>query len=83
MSSIWSKEEIKEATIAPRIGIYEFIPQTTREEKVKEKRPDMFRFNTLSIGLNRKGQLFFVPLDESSKENAEYILRAIAAYKGE
>jgi len=82
MSTIWNKERIKKAKIAPRIGIYETIPQSTKETQAKQDYPDIFKFKNISIG-DGEGQAFFVPLDESSCETAEYILRAIKAYKGE
>lgn len=82
MSTIWNKERIKRVTIAPRIGIYEAIPQNLDEIQAKKNHPHIFKFKTLSIG-DENGQAFFIPLDESSRENAEYIIRAIKAYKGE
>lgn len=67
------------ASLAPQIGRYEAIPQSDREYKVKVTHPHLFEFDTVSVG-DGKGQLFFVPLDESSKENAEFILEAINFY---
>ena len=82
MSRIWTKKEIKNTKIAPREGIYEVIPQTIKEENMKKIHPEIFKFKAISVGDDR-GQAFFVPLDENSRKTAEYILRAIAAYKGE
>lgn len=75
----WSAERMSGASIAPRIGQYEAIPQTYHESRVKETNPELFTFETVSVG-DTGGQLFFVPLDESSKENAEFILEAIKFY---
>jgi hypothetical protein len=75
----WSQQRMSGASIAPRIGKYEAIPQTYHESRVKETNPELFSFETVSVG-DTGGQLFFVPLDESSKENAEFILEAIKFY---
>jgi hypothetical protein len=75
----WSAERMSGASIAPRVGKYEAIPQTDHESWVKEINPELFTFETVSVG-DTGGQLFFVPLDESSKENAEFILEAIKFY---
>jgi hypothetical protein len=82
MSTVWTSTRLKKACIGVRSGKYEAIPATPREEAIKEKHPEIFKFQAISIGDNG-GQAFFVPLDESSRETAEYILRAIAAYEGE
>jgi hypothetical protein len=82
MSTVWTSTRLKKARINVRSGKYEAIPSTPREEAIKEEYPEIFKFEAISIGDNG-GQAFFVPLDESSRETAEYILRAIAAYEGE
>ena len=78
----WPKERIKLATIGVREATYEVIPATEYEISIKLAKPEMFKFRAISIG-DEKGQMFFVPLDESSLGTAEYILRAIAAYNGD
>lgn len=82
MSKIWNTERIKGATLGLTSATYEAVNLTAEQELIKQSFPHIFKFEAISIG-DGKGQLFLVPLDESSKENAEYILRAIAAYKGE
>lgn len=82
MSKIWSKERIKNAIIGLREGEYEAIAKLPHEIICKLNHPELFKFKAISIGDN-KGQAFIVPLDESSKETAEFILRAIKAYQGE
>lgn len=79
---IWNKERIKNATFGLHKATYNINAETESMKQLKEKHPNLFEFEAISI-VDRNGQLFFVPLDESSKENAEYILRAIKAYKGE
>ena len=81
MPRIWKPDEIKKASINVRSAKYEAIPANEYEEKVKKEHPEIFSFEAISIG-DKKGQAFIVPLDESSRETAEYILRAIAAYDG-
>lgn len=82
MSKIWSKERIKNVNFGINSARYNIKPKTRHLKELEKKHPELFNFEAISIGDN-DGQLFFVPLDESSKENAEYILRAIKAYKGE
>jgi hypothetical protein len=79
---IWSAVRIKGARIAPREGTYEALPATPDEKEIAKTSPTLFKFKAISIG-DDLGQAFIVPLDESSRKTAEYILRAIAAYKGE
>jgi len=78
----WTLARLKKAAIASRTAKYEAIPATEHERKVKEVCPDMFVFDALSVGDN-DGQAFFVPLDESNREVAELIIRAIIAYEGD
>ncbi|MEE9374514.1 MAG: hypothetical protein V3V00_15775 [Saprospiraceae bacterium] len=80
--SKWNIKRIKNATIAPRVAKYAGIPANEREEKIKKSHPLLFNFNALSVG-DDTGQAFIIPLDESDRELAEYILRAINAYEGE
>ena len=47
---------------------------------MKERYPEIFKSDAISIG-DTKGQAFIIPLDESSRETADLILKAIAAYK--
>jgi len=82
MSITWTPQRIKMARIGIRTAEYEGIPSTIHESLVKQAHPELFKFTAISIGDN-SGQAFLVPLDESSKETADYILRAIAAYTGE
>lgn len=82
MSKIWGKRRIKSSFIAPLAADYGVINLTEEQLIRKKDHPEIFKFQAISIG-DRGGQLFFVPLDESSRKNAEYILRAIKAYKGE
>lgn len=82
MDKKWDKERIKNVSIAPRIGTYEGIPATPEEEQAKKIHLEIFKFSAISIG-DEAGQAFFVPLDESDRETAEYIIRAIKAYDGE
>jgi hypothetical protein len=81
MSKIWTAKRLKLATIGKRIATYEAIAATPEEEKIKMQQPKIFKFPAISIG-DAHGQAFLVPLDESSRETAEYIIRAIAAYEG-
>jgi hypothetical protein len=82
MSEIWDIERLKAATTGERIGQYEGIPATAREEAIKKSHPHTFSFQAVSIG-DSGGQAFLVPLDESSEATAKLILRAIAAYEGD
>lgn len=79
---IWNPERLKNAKIGVRTATYEGIPATPNEAAMKQKHPQLFKFNAISVG-DDNGQAFIVPLDESSREVAEYIIRAIAAYNGE
>ena len=79
MATIWSKERAFNAELAPRVGKYEAIPSNAQEESIKQKHPQLFSFEAVSIG-DDNGQMFLVPLDESSKETAEFILKAIKFY---
>jgi hypothetical protein len=81
MSNDWSSARLKKATLGKCVGRYEAMSVTPQEAEVKKQYPEMFTFDAVSIG-DKKGQAFLVPLDDSSKETAEYILRAIAAYTG-
>ena len=82
MSEVWDIERLKAATVGDRVGQYEGIPATAREEAIKKSHPHIFSFQAVSIG-DDNGQAFLVPLDESSGETAKLILRAIAAYEGD
>lgn len=79
MSVNWSSDRLKRASIGVRENKYEAIPTSPQEMQAKETYPQLFEFNAVSVG-DENGQAFLVPLDESSKETAEYILRAIATY---
>lgn len=81
MAKVWSLKRLKSAKIGVRTATYEAIPATPQEAEMKEKHPHLFKFEALSIG-DDNGQAFLVPLDESSKETAELIIKAIAAYRG-
>ena len=81
MSKVWSLRRLKRAKFGVRIATYEAIPARPYEAEMKEKHPQLFKFEALSIG-DDSGQAFLVPLDESSKETAELIIKAIAAYNG-
>lgn len=81
MSKVWSLERLKKAKFGVRVATYEAIPANSYEAENKEKHPHLFKFEALSIG-DESGQAFLVPLDESSKETAELIIKAIAAYQG-
>ena len=83
MSIKWNKDIIKKAMIGARTATYKPAAQSAYQKLMEETHPEMFQFKALSVGCDEIGQLFIVPLDESSKENAEYILRAIRAYEGE
>lgn len=82
MKPPWSPERLKQAKIGVRIAAYKAIPATPYEAAMEEINPQMFNFDAISVG-DDNGQAFIVPLDESSRDVAEYIIRAIAAYKGE
>ena len=82
MGKKWSPKRLKSATIGERVATYEVIPATSYEVEMRERYPQIFKFEAISIGDN-KGQAFLVPLDESSREVTEYLLRAIAAYEGD
>lgn len=82
MSTVWKPSRLKNATIGVRAATYEAHPKPNDLKGLilREKHPEIFTFEAISIG-DDTGQAFIVPLDESSRETAEYILRAIAAYK--
>lgn len=77
----WTKKRLKKASIAERVATYHAIPASPYEEAMKIKHPGLFEFRAISIG-DKTGQAFIVPLDESDRETAELILRAIQAYEG-
>lgn len=79
MSTVWTKDRLLAAGLAPREGKYEVIPATPHEEYMKAKHPHLFSFQAVSIG-DDSGQLCFVPLDESSEESAQFIVEAIKFY---
>lgn len=81
MSQVWSLKRLKSAKLAVRVATYEAIPANAHEAAMKKIRPQLFKFEAISIG-DDSGQAFLVPLDESSKETAELIIKAIAAYQG-
>jgi hypothetical protein len=81
MSKVWSLERLKKAKLGVRVATYEAIPANAHEAEMKESHPELFKFEAISIG-DDSGQAFLVPLDESSKETAELIIEAIAAYQG-
>lgn len=81
MAKVWSLKRLKSAKFGVRVATYEAIPANPQEAEMKENHPQLFKFEALSIG-DDNGQAFLVPLDESSKETAELIIRAIAAYSG-
>lgn len=81
MSKVWSLERLKKAKFGVRVATYEAIPANAHEAEMKESHPQLFKFEAISIG-DDSGQAFLVPLDESSKETAELIIKAIAAYQG-
>ena len=74
----WTPERLKNAALGMRVGTYEAVPMSIFE---RMQLGDNVRFQAVSVG-DKRGQAFIVPLDESSVETAEYILRAIAAYEG-
>lgn len=80
MSQTWSLERLKRANLGTRSAIYEAIPSTPYETEMKEKYPQLFRFEAISIG-DDDGQALIIPLDDCSKETADLILKAIAAYQ--
>ena len=69
----WTKERLQAASLVPTEGTYEAHPKDLFGLKLKEKHPHIFNFEAISFG-DGDGQAFFVPLDESSKETAEFIL---------
>lgn len=77
--NVWTAKRLKRATLGARENTYEAVPMSILEQMALG---DHVRFQAVSIGDDR-GQAFIVPLDESSVETAEYILRAIAAYEGD
>lgn len=79
MSNVWTPKRLKRATLGKRSGEYEAVPASISERMALG---DRVRFQAVSVGDSR-GQAFIIPLDESSVETAEYILRAIAAYEGD
>lgn len=78
----WDKLRIKSASIGVRIGAYKALPANDIEKKQLEAHPEIMFFNAISIG-DDDGQAFIVPLDDSDRETAEYILRALKAYTGD
>ena len=80
--NVWTPKRLKGATVGLREAVYEALPGSKMEAKIKDELPELFRFKAISVG-DENGQAFLVPLDESSRETAMYILRAIAAYEGE
>lgn len=79
MGTIWSKERAMNASLGLRKGSYEAIPEDSRAREVKRTHPHLFKFQAVSVG-DKSGQMFFVPLDESSEETASFILEAIKFY---
>lgn len=79
MSIIWTKERAINASIGARKGKYEAIPEDKRAIEVRRTHPHLFKFEAVSVG-DSSGQMFFVPLDESSEETAHFILKAIKFY---
>ena len=84
----WSSKRLKAASIGKKAAgyvvtaEYVLIPESGHERSIYEAHPERLSFSAISVG-DSSGQAFLVPLDESSRETAEYILRAIAAYSGE
>jgi hypothetical protein len=78
----WGINRLKGASIAPNVAEYEAIPSTSEQQYFKQIKPELFKFQAISIG-DENGQAFIVPLDESGRGTAELILKALAAYKGE
>jgi len=78
----WSVERIKGAVIGTRSSEYLANPKSEYEKNMFKTYPHLANFEALSIG-DIAGQALLIPLDESSREVAEYVLRAIKAYEGE
>ena len=82
MSTTWSPTRLKAAFLGLKAFKYEVLPVGQDEMVLKMMFPNTFGFEGISAG-DASGQAFIVPLDESSMETAQYILRAIEAYEGE
>ena len=74
----WSKERLSKISLGIRTSKYKAIPDTP----LPPYQEYLLNFEGLSIG-DDNGQLCIIPLDDCSKETAEYILKAIKAYSGE
>ena len=83
MSTNWGLDRLKKVSLGDRPRIYTIIPEGEQEIAMAKLYPELFTFEAVSVGHERIGQAFLVPLDESSVETAELIIKAIAAYKGE
>ena len=79
MSRVWTKKEALGASLAPRKGTYEVLPASVIELGFKQTHPHLFTFEAVSVG-DENGQMFLVPLDESSEETVKFILKAIKFY---
>lgn len=77
----WDKNRIKQASLSDVSARYKALPTLEQIEMAKDH-PEIFEFEAISVG-DSDGQCFFIPLDESDKDTAEYIIRAIKAYQGE
>lgn len=65
-------------SVAPRAARYQVVNDDPKVQARLEAL-GLDKFTALSIG-TESGQLCIVPLDESSRENAEFIVRACNAY---
>ncbi len=77
--SKWENERIKNVYIGPLSAAYKVTPTSYAEKQAFKTKPEMFEFEALSIGDNA-GQMCIIPLDDSSRENAEYIIKALKYY---
>lgn len=75
----WSLERLKRATKGSLIAEYEGFPENFIGKELKKSNPDIFKFKAISVG-DKEGQCFLVPLDESSEETCNLILKAIQFY---
>ena len=79
--SKWENERIKNVNIGSLSAVYKVTPVSYAEKQAFKTNPEIFEFEALSIG-NNAGQMCIIPLDDSSKENAEYIVEALKYYAG-
>jgi hypothetical protein len=80
MNNMWNLKRLKKVSLGIKTANYIAVPETKQEQEIAKIHPEIFSFSAISVG-DEGGQAFIVPLDESSKETAELIIKALQAYK--